>query len=138
MNRKHKEQFGWYGASQRGNPARLMLECLRRQESKRAQIRLDKDIEADVANATAHAIRGLLYQLLGDDRRAEEDFGRVIELEPDNAEARCLRAGVRAQTGEYHLAVEDYDIAIDLDQQNPETYNNRGCALRSWETWTLP
>ena len=71
MNRQRREPYGLYGTDQRQDPARLILKCLSHQESQRALRRLDEEIEDAPGSASALAIRGLLYQLLGDDCRAE-------------------------------------------------------------------
>lgn len=70
MNRERSQRNGRYGGDGSGDPARRMLESLPHQERQRALRRLNTDIESDPGNVTALTIRGLLYQVLGDDRRA--------------------------------------------------------------------
>ena len=96
MNRDRSQRNGRGQEGEHEDPARRMLESLSYQERQRAMRRLNAEIEANPENPTSLTVRGLLYQVLGDDRRASEDYGRVIQLEPGNTEAHDLRGHARA------------------------------------------
>ena len=91
-----------------------MLDALGREGIRRMIEQLTGEIEANPQDTGSRYTRGLLYNELGEHRRAAADYGRIIDLDPGNANAYHGRARARSEMGERRLAVEDYDAAIRL------------------------
>ena len=64
----------------------LGIEYLRQNNLSQAKEKIDRALEQDPQNGMAHAAAGLLYDRLGDKRRADREFSRAVSLEPDNAD----------------------------------------------------
>jgi type IV pilus assembly protein PilF len=64
----------------------LGVEYLQQGNLAQAKEKLDRAVEQDPGSAMAHAASGLLYDRLGDDRAADQQFARAVSLEPDNSD----------------------------------------------------
>ena len=93
---------------------RRMMDALGREGVRRMIEQMTGEIEANPQDIQSRYTRGLLYNELGEHRRAAEDYGRIIAQDAGNANAHHGRARARSEMREYRLAVEDYDAAIRL------------------------
>ena len=69
---------------------------------------------------------GLTYDILGEHRRAIEDYDTAISLDPSDAIAYTSRGLAYTNLGEFRRAIEDYDTAISLDPNDTIAYRNKG------------
>ena len=72
--------------------------------------------------------RGETYTLMGDHKRACDDYSKVIELDPHDSTAYNYRGDAWNELKEYEKALTDSAIAIDLDPFYAEAYDTRGSA----------
>lgn len=75
-------------------------------------------------------ILGLIFDRLGDQRRASEHFEIAVKLRPDDPEilsnyGQCLKAA-----GQYERAKEILQRALEFDPNSAQAYNNLGQVLR--------
>lgn len=64
---------------------KLAVEYMQRQEYERALEKLDRAREADPGYALTYNTYGVLYQTLGDNARAEQNFKRALQLGGDDS-----------------------------------------------------
>jgi type IV pilus assembly protein PilF len=76
--------------SQRGEAAAINLQIgidyYKQGNLQLAKDKIERALEQDPHNATAHAAAGLLYDRLGEFAKAESHFSRAVALEPKNPE----------------------------------------------------
>ncbi len=76
--------------------------------------------------ASIYHKRGITYRLLGEFRRAIEDFDRALELSPDDERIYGSRGIAYSFNESYEHALRDFNKALELDPQSSWTYASRG------------
>ena len=79
-----------------------------------ARARLERAIELESKDASAHSLLALTLVQLGNDRLATESFERSVRLDPDDEDVRNAFAVYLCQQGEYDNALEQLDRAEKL------------------------
>jgi TolA-binding protein len=87
---------------------------------------LDRQLERDPNDATAHYKRGILYAKSGDFRRAVTDFSEVIRANPNDADAFNNRCWARAMLGDLQTALKDCDEALSIRPRFADALDSRG------------
>ena len=67
-----------------------------------------------------------MYQELGRDEKALEDYSRAIRLDPEDAEAYVNRGNILFKLSKFQRSINDYTKAISLNPTYYNAYNNRG------------
>lgn len=75
---------------------------------------------------TAHLLRGQIYELLGDEEAATQEYHEVLALNPFNEEAYLLAARQMIGRQKYPEALALYDEAIEHNEQFAQAYTGRG------------
>jgi len=83
-----------------------------------ARNRLERSIELDSRNATAHSLLALTLVELGNNRLATEAFKRSVRLEPNNKDVRNAYAIFLCQQGDFEEAREQFDRAIGIREND--------------------
>lgn len=90
---------------------------------------LTNEIEIHPGRGALYALRGTVYEALGEPRIALADYHQAIRLDPGDAEAYLLRGDLRASVKQaYDSALDDYDQAIRLDPKLVQAVVRRGDA----------
>jgi len=79
-----------------------------------ARDRLQRAVDMNPRNATAHYVLALSLVKLGNDRLATEAFTRSVRLEPDNKDVRNAYGVFLCDQGRYEEALEQFDRAIAI------------------------
>lgn len=88
---------------------------------------LTRAIELDPLYYLAYYLRGDTYRwLLGEPRKALEDYRMAVKLRPTSAEAYCELGNVRHALGDAQGGLADTTRAIELDPQYACAYYTRG------------
>ncbi|MDR2968833.1 MAG: hypothetical protein LBV32_04415 [Tannerellaceae bacterium] len=74
----------------------------------------------------AHLLRARIYELLGDEEAASEEYRKVMELNPFNEDAYLLAAQLMIGRRKYAEAMVLYDEAIEHNEQFAKAYTGRG------------
>ncbi len=86
-----------------------------------ARDRLQRSIEFDAKNASAHSMLAMTYVQLGNTRLATESFEHSVRLGPNDQDVRNTYAVFLCGQGEYDEAREQFDRAIGIrENDNPE------------------
>ena len=80
--------------------------------------------------AAAYNNRGIAHGILGDSKRAVEDFGQALGLDPDNAHYFLQRGLAYRDLGKNRRALKDFSRTLRLDPDSVVAYINRGLAFR--------
>lgn len=97
---------------------------LRQGDLKAAQGKLEKAVELDPDNVTAHRALGLVYEQLGDIDGAERYYRRAVSLAPNDPEAlNSLAVFLCRNERTRDEALEIFDRAIDVPQS--KYYSNK-------------
>lgn len=91
--------------------------------------RLERIVQIQPGNPTAHAMLGVLAYGTGDCERALEHFGRGESVVSGDAEAMRQRAECRFTLGRFEEAAEDFRRLVAGEQANPALRYNLGLAL---------
>ncbi len=83
-----------------------------------ARDRLERAIELDSRNASAHSLLALTMVQLGNNRLATESFNRAVRLDGDNKDIRNAYAVFLCQQREYEDAMEQFDRAIGIREND--------------------
>lgn len=62
----------------------LAVDALQKGNLGEAKSKIERALEQDARNAEVHSAAGLIYDRLGEDRRADSHFSRALSLAPDN------------------------------------------------------
>ncbi len=79
----------------------LGIDYLRKGNLSGAKEKIDRALDQDPRNARAHSIAGMLYDRLGDDRKAESHYERAASLDPEDPDLRNNFAVNLCQKGKY-------------------------------------
>ena len=82
-------------------------------------------IELNPENATAYAIRGVIYYWQKDFNGAISDFNKAIELNPSDYKNFYNRGLAHVQLSDYQAAEADFSGAIRLNQNDSDSWYNR-------------
>jgi len=74
--------------------------------------------------------RGFAYHVLGEFRKAIDDYDQALRLNPNIAKFYNSRGGAFGNLRQFRKAIEDFDRAIRLDPDYVDAYYNRGEAYR--------
>ncbi len=78
-----------------------------------------------------HAVLGAIYQKLGIEEGAIEEYTLALGLDPGNVEAYVNRGELLISKGNFAQAAADFKKAIDLDPDGENPVANRARALAS-------
>lgn len=113
--------------------AQLGIAYLRKGNLAAARDKIERALKQDSQNATVRTTAGLIYERLGEDKKAETHYAAAMRLQPDDPEVLnnygvyLCRKG-RAREGE-RLFLK---AARNLIYRSPElAYNNAGLCLRN-------
>lgn len=112
----------------------LGVEHLRKGNLQQAKDKIDRALEQNPRYGRAHLIAGMLYNRLGDERKAESHYERAISLEPKNPEFKNNYAVYLCQQKEYERGRKvALEAAADPLYKTPEAafLNAGNCALSS-------
>ena len=87
---------------------------------------LDRQLDRNPNDASAHYKRGILYAKSGDFGRAEKDFSEVIRANPNDADAFNNRCWARAMLGDLQTALKDCDEALRIRPRFADALDSRG------------
>lgn len=90
-----------------------------------AMIKCNTAIQKYPNEAFLYYWRGTIYNSMGDNQRAIEDFNKSIELDANNAKAYVLRGICKADLEDKEGALEDYNKAIELSPNDGTAYSMR-------------
>jgi type IV pilus assembly protein PilF len=110
----------------------LGVEHLRKGNLQQAKDKIDRSLQQNPRYARAHLVAGMLYNRLGDERKAESHYERAISLEPKNPEFKNNYAVYLCQQKKYERGRKiALQAAADPLYKTPEVaYLNAGnCAL---------
>lgn len=79
-------------------------------------------------NAWAYLYRGMLWERIGEDRRALEDYSRAIRLDSSLAVGYYRRGLLHARSREYDKALQDQNRVVELDGNHAGAHTARGVA----------
>lgn len=114
--------------------AQLGAKYLRRGELDLAKSKLEKALEQDEKNATAHAFYGQLQHRVANNDAADYHFKKAIQLEPEEAEHRNTYGVYLCNVKDYDGAIAEFEAAANNPYyQTPEfALDNAGlCMLES-------
>lgn len=95
----------------------LGVSYLRQGDLQSAQGKLEKAVELDPDNVTAHRALGLVYETLGDARGAEENYRKAVSLAPNDPEAlNSLGVFLCRNDATVKEALDNFDRAIEIPQ----------------------
>jgi type IV pilus assembly protein PilF len=77
------------------------IDYLRKGNLAQAKEKIERSLEQDGRNARAHSVAAMLYDRLGDERKAEHHFERAVTLDADNPETRNNYAVYLCQKGQF-------------------------------------
>lgn len=75
---------------------------------------------------TAHLLRGRIYELLGDEKAASNEYREVLSIDPFNEEAYLRATQLMISQQKYPEALALYDEAIEHHEQFAKAYAGRG------------
>lgn len=110
----------------------LGIEHLRKGNLQQAKDKIDRALEQNPRYGRAHLIAGMLYNRLGDERKAESHFERAVALEPDNPEFKNNYAVYLCQLKKYERGAKvALEAAADPLYKTPEAalMNAGNCEL---------
>jgi len=110
----------------------LGIEHLRKGNLQQAKDKIDRALEQNPRYGRAHLIAGMLYNRLGDERKAESHFERAIALEPHNPEFKNNYAVYLCQLKKYERGTKvALEAAADPLYKTPEVafLNAGNCEL---------
>jgi tetratricopeptide (TPR) repeat protein len=105
-----------------------VLRALATANPEKAIIWLDKAVELDPGDYTAHWARAKLFYEVGDYTNMLQDAAVVVSLRPQDYLSFALRAQARREKGELEKALFDHDRALEfckIQQQWPMLYDQR-------------
>jgi tetratricopeptide (TPR) repeat protein len=76
--------------------------------------------------ASIYHKRGISYRLLGEYRRAIEDFDQALALSPEDAYIYGSRGVAYSYSEDYQQALRDFNRVLELDPQSAWSYASRG------------
>ena len=79
----------------------LGVDYLRKGNLAQAKEKIERALGQDPKNARTHSIAGMLYDQLGDEKKAESHFDRAISLDSENPEIRNNYAVYLCQKGKF-------------------------------------
>ena len=91
---------------------------------------LDRAISVERQNSTAHYLRGVVLERLGDDTRAAADFEEAVALDDNNQQALVKAASYECAEGRHQDAVLHYVHAAVLNSKDAEAWLGAGRAYR--------
>ena len=83
-----------------------------------ARDRLERAVELDSKNASAHSLLALTLVELGYNRLAKESFERSVRLEPNSKDVRNAYAVFLCQQGAFDDALKQFDRAIRIREND--------------------
>lgn len=113
--------------------AQLGLGYLKQGQYKRAQHKLEKALDFDSDNSSAHHYMGELYRRLGDSENAEKHFKIAMDLAPDDLTIQNNYGVYLCDTGKYDEAIVLFmkPLSDSLYDNKAQSYENIGlCELR--------
>lgn len=87
---------------------------------------LDRRLESNPKDVTAHYKRGILYAKNGEFARAVTDFNEVVRVSPNDADAFNNRCWARAMLDELQTALKDCDEALRIRPRFADALDSRG------------
>ncbi|MBT8442562.1 MAG: type IV pilus biogenesis/stability protein PilW [Gammaproteobacteria bacterium] len=95
----------------------LGVSYLRKGDLQSAQAKLEKAVELDPDNVTAHRALGLVYETLGDSKGAEKAYRKAVSLAPNDPEAlNSLGVFLCRNDATVKEALGNFDRAIAIPQ----------------------
>src|SRR6266513_6348661 len=73
---------------------------------------LNMAVRIDPTYAPAYNIFGLIYAVLGDDRKAEQSFAQALQLAPNDSDIRHNWGWYLCQHGREHDALVEFETAV--------------------------
>ena len=87
---------------------------------------LDRQLDHNPNDASAHYKRGIIYAKNGDFRHAEKDFSDAIGANPTDADAFNNRCWARAMLDDLQAALKDCDEALRIRPHFADALDSRG------------
>ena len=108
----------------------LGIGYMRNGDYPRAKEKLNRALEIDPKNASAHGTFGLLFQLEGEIKLAEKYFTNAVRYDPDSARVRNLYGAFLFAEERYLEAIEQLQKASDnrFYPNRPSVFENLGVA----------
>lgn len=85
-------------------------------------------IERDPKYAEAHSMLGVVFNMLGRHRQADQEHGKAVELDKGNSAYHNNLGFSRYLQGVYWKAIEAYQVALQYDPGGRRVHNNLGFA----------
>lgn len=70
----------------------------------------------------AYTVRGLIYQIQGNDMKALDDFNEALVLDSSSRFSLICRADLLREMGDYKQAKDDYQLLLRRDARSQEAY----------------
>jgi type IV pilus assembly protein PilF len=122
--------------SDKEEAARLNLDLglgyLRQGNYNEARLKLEKSINEQPDNPTAHRALGLVYERLDDIKGAEKEYRLAVSQAPDDADALDQLAAFLCGQGEQKEALKLFDkaVTIPLYQDRHRIFTNAGTCVK--------
>ena len=109
----------------------LGISYLRQGELEQAMYKLQKSIDIEPDNATAHRVLGMVYERMDDIKNAEKEYRLAVKQAPDDADALNQLGSFVCMRGDVRESLKYYDRALKIPRYKSryQIYTNAGtCA----------
>ena len=104
------------------------LEYYKEKDFENSKITYQKILEIDEKNVEALVNQGVIYKILGENKKAYENYIKAININPKHTLTYNNLGNLLKDTGNLKGALKVYSDAIKLDPKNYHAYNNLGMA----------
>ena len=94
-------------------------------QTDQAMVLVNDVLKLNSTNAKAYFIKGMIYELIGNDNLAISSFQTTIEVDPNYYDA-YIYLGLQYEKINNQLAIDYYNSAIEIDPMSLEAFLNKG------------
>ena len=102
------------------------LEYYKEKDFENSKITYQKILEIDEKNVEALVNQGVIYKILGENKKAYENYIKAININPKHTLTYNNLGNLLKDTGNLKGALKVYSDAIRIDPKNYHAYNNLG------------
>jgi type IV pilus assembly protein PilF len=113
----------------------LGISYMRQGELDQAMYKLQKSIDLEPDNATAHRMLGMIYERMDDINNAEKEYRLAVRQEPDDAEALNQLGSFVCMRGDVRESLKYYDRALKIPRYKSRylIYTNAGTCAKKFD-----
>jgi type IV pilus assembly protein PilF len=113
----------------------LGISYMRQGELDQAMYKLQKSIDIEPDNATAHRMLGMVYERMDDINNAEKEYRLAVRQEPDDAEALNQLGSFVCMRGDARESLKYYDRALKIPRYKSRylIYTNAGTCAKKFD-----